>query len=196
MSEDNKDNPPKNNFSVSCIPKESLFSEQIEKFDERQTEGGILDLTKLRPGENIKVDFYPDEKTLENYPPIYIQTLKPATEGKSYYEAIAAGGLLEWNFNNKRIIIEGSKFSRYNSSIMVNSIAATQILKIRAYDNEMAENQKSGKAKINTPLGSKYIKGFGYILKKDPTFLDNFIGWEILYSPKVADFKVEKPLVD
>jgi len=194
MPEDTGEKDSGSNSPVIRVPKNFILPEQVKDLAERQTEGGRLDLTKMEKGSNIKVDFYPDNNTFEDCPSLYIQTLTPATKGGVFYEAIAAGGPAEWDLNNTKIRIVGSKFSPFQFAIMVDFITPTMFLEIRAFDPDKAKEQRAGKKKISTTFGKKYLEdeSLKEILKVDPTFLDNFIGWETLYSPKVASFEVEK----
>ena len=166
----------------------------VKDFEAKRTKEGTLDLTTLETGDQVEIEFYPDEETLVTSPPLKLTIMEPPNP-KENKEATAVADWEGIGWKAKKIRVFGSRFSPQGSMRSPNAVIAGLFLEMHAFDPRKAKLQEQGGLPIDTIIGEltvdEYVGMSNGGLKRD-VIVDRFCGWDEKFSPQIASFTVDK----
>ncbi len=177
---------------------------EVHEHDRNKTEGGTLTLNTLRPGEEVRLEFYPTAEEPDP-DPVILQVTKV---GENSIKALASGGLLKWE--DKEVGVGHSAFSPFGSMARFGVLEVGLYPELNYHDQEKVNAAEKQIAEIWKDGHFVFINGIRFDDKyfdeyrtdlNIPTAKErvhwlaenNHFGNAKLIPGKLADFRVEKP---
>ena len=178
---------------------------QVHEHDEDKTEGGDLELKKLKKGDEVTMEFYPSEKDLEPEKMRVVVT----DVGERSIRALASGGPLKWV--DKEVGINGSVFAPGGSMMRLGMLEIGLYPEFGYFDDEKFDKaakkirEAYEKEHAVTIFGNRFDDKYFDEYRTDLTLpttreradwlagAHKILGRGVLSDLKLANFKVEQP---
>lgn len=184
---------------IKKFSKGILLQDAIDRHEESRTENASINLQELNVGDSLKIEFYPDENTAFNYTPLYL-TISEQSKPNYFVSAVCSGGQADWN--NQQILVDGSVLSPHVPATKPDVVEPGLFLGYRIFKPDLIPQQEKNEVPILTAWGNMPANEYADALRKMP---DRFpteddvqkavkgrMGWVKDFTPKVADFKLDK----